>query len=102
VAEADRLCNAQHYERSEPRHFEREPRTEAGEVRLKIHKLRRQQQGWPFPGEPNSFVDRRYKVAECFVYHINAEEKIDLMREYLDAGSVWMRYRGTNKSAKES
>jgi len=47
------------------------------------------QLGWPFPGDPNSLVGRRYKVAECFVYHINAEGKIDLMREYLDAGSVW-------------
>ena len=45
--------------------------------------------GWPFPGNPNSLLGRRYKVAECFVYHINAEGKIDLIREYLDAGSVW-------------
>ena len=28
-------------------------------------------------------------MAECFVYHLNAEGKIDVMREYLDAGSVW-------------
>lgn len=47
------------------------------------------QLGWPFPGDPNSLVGRRYKVAECFVYHFNAEGKIYSMREYLDAGSVW-------------
>jgi len=27
------------------------------------------------------------------VYHINAEGKIDLMREYLDAGSVWAQLK---------
>jgi len=47
------------------------------------------QQGWPFPRDPSSLVGRSYKVAECFVYHLNAEGKIDVMREYLDAGSVW-------------
>src|SRR4029077_19471421 len=45
-AEADRLCNAQRYERSEARrdtragHYERNLQTKAGEVRLKIPKLR--------------------------------------------------------------
>jgi len=47
------------------------------------------QVGWPFPGDPNNLVGRRYKVAQCYVYHINAEGKIDLIREYLDAGTVW-------------
>jgi hypothetical protein len=51
------------------------------------------QQGWLFPGDPNSLVGRRYKVAQCFVYHINAEGKIDLMRQYLDTGSVWAQFR---------
>jgi hypothetical protein len=51
------------------------------------------QQGWPFPGDPNSLVGRRYKVAQCFVYHINAAGKIDLMRQYLDTGSVWAQFR---------
>jgi len=45
-AEADRLCNAQRYERSEARRdtgagrYERGLRTKAGEVRLRIPKLR--------------------------------------------------------------
>ena len=47
-AEADRLCNAQRYERSEARrdtragHYERNLQTKAGEVRLRIPKLRQQ------------------------------------------------------------
>src|SRR5436189_819376 len=47
-AEADRLCNAQRYERREARraaragHYERNLQTKAGEVRLKVPKLRRQ------------------------------------------------------------
>ena len=45
-AEADRLCNAQRYERSEARrdtragHYERKLQTKAGEVKLKVPKLR--------------------------------------------------------------
>src|SRR5262249_31762590 len=47
-AEADRLCNAQRYERSAARrdtragHYERGLQTKAGEVRLRGPKLRRQ------------------------------------------------------------
>jgi transposase-like protein len=47
-AEADRLCNAQSYERNEARrdtragHYERKLQTKAGEVRLKVPKLRMQ------------------------------------------------------------
>ena len=47
-AEADRLCNAQRYERSEARrdtragHYERKLPTKAGEVKLRIPKLRAQ------------------------------------------------------------
>ena len=47
-AEADRLCNAHRYERSEARrdtragHYERGLQTKAGEVRLKVPKLRAQ------------------------------------------------------------
>jgi hypothetical protein len=47
-AEADRLCNAQRYERSEARrdtragHYERKLQTKAGEVKLRIPKLRMQ------------------------------------------------------------
>ena len=46
-AEADRRCNAQRYERSEDRletragHYERKLHTKAGEVNLKVPKLRR-------------------------------------------------------------
>ena len=47
------------------------------------------QLGWPFPGDSDSFVGRTYKVAQCYVVHVNVEGKIDLMREYLDGGSVW-------------
>src|SRR5262245_42022907 len=47
-SEADRLCNAQRYERTEARrdtragHYERKLQTKAGEVMLKVPKLRRQ------------------------------------------------------------
>src|SRR3984893_15365750 len=47
-AEADRLCNAQRYERSAARrdtragHYERKLQTKAGEVKLRIPKLRAQ------------------------------------------------------------
>jgi putative transposase len=47
-AEADRLCNAQRYERTDARrdtragHYERGLHTKAGEVTLKVPKLRRQ------------------------------------------------------------
>src|ERR1700739_2095154 len=47
-AEADRLCNAQRYERSEgrrdtpPGHYERGLQTKAGEVDLRVPKLRQQ------------------------------------------------------------
>ena len=45
---------------------------------------------WPILVDLSSLVGRRYKVPVCFVYHINAEGKIDLVREYLalDVGSV--------------
>ena len=47
-AEADRLCSAQRYERTEARrdtragHYERKLQTKAGEVKLRIPKLRTQ------------------------------------------------------------
>jgi transposase-like protein len=55
-AEADRLCNAQRYERSEARrdtragHYERKLQTKADEVRLRIPKLR---SGGPREGSPS-------------------------------------------------
>jgi hypothetical protein len=51
------------------------------------------EQGWPWPQDPHSFIGRKYKVAQCFVYHINSEGKIDFMRQYLDAGSVWAQFK---------
>lgn len=50
-------------------------------------------QAWPWPRDPNSFLGRKYKVAQCFVYHLNAAGKIDLMRQYLDTGSVWAQFQ---------
>ena len=51
------------------------------------------QQGWPWPRDPKSFLGRKYRVAQVFVYHINAEGKIDFMRQYLDAGTVWAQFK---------
>jgi hypothetical protein len=39
------------------------------------------------PVDRDSIIGKEYKVAVCFVYHINTEGKIDLVREYLDIGS---------------
>jgi hypothetical protein len=48
---------------------------------------------WPWPKDPWSLVGQSYRVAQCFVYHINSEGKIDFMRQYLDAGSVWAQFK---------
>jgi len=50
-------------------------------------------QKWPWPKDPNSLVGQKYKVAQCFVWHLNAEGKILLMRQYLDTGSVWTQFK---------
>lgn len=50
------------------------------------------QQGWPWPRDPQAFLGQEYRVAQCFVYHLNAEGRIDLMRQYLDTGSVWAQF----------
>lgn len=50
-------------------------------------------QKWPWPKDPTSFLGQSYKVAQCFVYHVNAAGKIDLMRQYLDTGSVWAQFK---------
>jgi hypothetical protein len=55
------------------------------------------QLGWPFPQDPNSLIGRTYKVAQCFVYHINGEGKIDVIREYMDAGTIWAQVSGEMK-----
>ena len=50
-------------------------------------------QGWLFPKDPNSLVGQKYKVAQCFVYHLDEQGKIDVMRQYLDTGSVWAQFK---------
>ena len=47
----------------------------------------------PFPKAPESLIGQTYKVAQCFVYHLNTDGKIDLMRQYLDAGSIWAQFK---------
>ena len=48
---------------------------------------------WPWPKDPMSLVGQSYRVAQCFVYHFTPEGKIDFMRQYLDAGSVWAQFK---------
>jgi len=52
-----------------------------------------EKQGWPFPKEPHSLIGQKYRVAQCFVYHLDDDGHIDLMRQYLDAGSVWAQFK---------
>ena len=52
-----------------------------------------EKQGWPFPKDPNSLIGQKYRVAQCFVYHLDDTGRIDLMRQYLDAGSVWAQFK---------
>ena len=86
-AEADRLCNAERYERSEARrdrragHYERKLQTKAGEVKLRIPKLRAQ--------TFETAIIERYRRRESSV-----EEA--LIEMYL-AGS---RYAGSRTSPK--
>lgn len=49
------------------------------------------QQDWPWAKDPMAFMGRKYKVAQCFVYH-DSSGKIGFMRQYLDAGSVWDQF----------
>src|SRR5215469_2637584 len=51
------------------------------------------EQKWPWPKDPNSFLGQRYRVAQCFVYHLTPEGTIDFMRQYLDTGSVWTQFK---------
>jgi hypothetical protein len=51
------------------------------------------EQKWPWPKDPESFLGQKYKVAQCFVYHINSEGKIDFMRQYLDTQSIWAQLK---------
>jgi hypothetical protein len=50
-------------------------------------------QNWPWPRDPKNFLGQKYRVAQCFVYHVNPEGKIDFMRQYLDTGSVWAQFQ---------
>lgn len=50
------------------------------------------QQGWPWPKSPETLLGQEYRVAQCFVYHLNAERQIDFMRQYLDTGSIWAQF----------
>ena len=65
VAEADRFCNAERYERSDARQdtwagsYERKLQTRAGEVPLKVPKLRRQTSETP--------IIERYRRREASV-----------------------------------
>jgi hypothetical protein len=43
---------------------------------------------WPFPKDTNSILGKNYKVAVRFSYHIDAQGKVELMREYVDTGAV--------------
>jgi len=51
------------------------------------------EQKWPWPKNPESIIGQKYKVAQCFVYHVNPEGKIDFMRQYMDTGSIWAQFK---------
>ncbi len=51
------------------------------------------QQNWPWPKDPKTLLGQKYRVAQCFVWQLNAEGKICLMRQYLDTGSVWAQFK---------
>ncbi len=51
------------------------------------------QQKWPWPKDPDLLIGQKYKVAQCFVWHLDAEGKIYLMRQYLDTGSIWSQFK---------
>jgi hypothetical protein len=51
------------------------------------------QSKWPFPADISRVIGETYKVPVCFVYHINAKGQIDLLREYVDVGSVIAQFK---------
>ncbi len=51
------------------------------------------EQGWPWPDDPNKFKGREYRIAQCFAYHLNADRKIDFMRQYLDTASAFAQFK---------
>ncbi|WP_161596742.1 nuclear transport factor 2 family protein [Chitinophaga vietnamensis] len=48
---------------------------------------------WPWPVDPNRLVGQKYKVAQCFLWRLDAAGKIDLIRQYLDTRSVWTQFK---------
>ncbi len=51
------------------------------------------QSKWPFPADPKSLIGRTYRIPVSFIYHINAEGKIDLVDEYLDTQSLMAQFK---------
>ena len=86
-AEADRLCNAQRYERTQARrdtragHYERKLQTKAGEVKLKVPKLRMQ----PF----ETAIIERYRRRESSV----EEALIEMCRVEDITEALWGTHR---------
>ncbi len=50
-------------------------------------------QRWPWPRDPQSLLGQTYKVAQCFVWRLDMDNKIRQMRQYLDTGSVWAQFK---------
>jgi limonene-1,2-epoxide hydrolase len=48
--------------------------------------------GLPILTDVNS-IGKKYKVQICFIYHINAMGKIDLIREYVDVESTMAQFK---------
>jgi len=48
---------------------------------------------WPFPPNVDRLVGRTYMIPDCFVYHINVENKIDSVRGYLQVQSLMTQFR---------
>lgn len=63
-----------------------------GTVSEEVNKFGNEQK-WPWPKDPKNFLGQKYRVAQCFVYHLNTEGKVDFMRQYLDTGSVWAQFK---------
>jgi ketosteroid isomerase-like protein len=48
---------------------------------------------WQWPVDPQSIIGQQYKIAQCFLWRLNDEGKIDLIRQYLDTRSVWAQFK---------
>lgn len=47
-----------------------------------------------FPKDPSTLVGQKYTANPvCFVYHINSNRKIDIVREYFDVGNVVNQFK---------